>query len=54
VVSGPERMTFRWSVMPQPSNEDFAFLPQLIDLAKTDRGATLPTLGSDGLRESAR
>ena len=38
---------------PEKSNEDFAFLPQLVSLASRDGGISLPTVGSDGLREAA-
>jgi hypothetical protein len=49
-----EKVQFHWSPPAEPSNEDFAFLPQLIATAKNDKGVSLPTLGSQGLRESAR
>ena len=53
-ISGGEKVQFQWSPTPEPSNEDFAFLPRLVDIARPDRGATLPTVGSQGLREAAR
>jgi hypothetical protein len=40
-------------VTPEKSNEDFAFLPRLIEVAQADGGVSLPTLGSAGLREAA-
>jgi hypothetical protein len=40
-------------VKPEKSNEDFAFLPRLIEVAQADGGLSLPTLGSAGLREAA-
>ncbi len=46
--------TFRWSVATEASNEDFAFLPKLIDMARRNDGLTLPTVGSAGLLETAR
>ncbi len=42
-----------WSVEPERSNEDFGFLPRLVDLARDNGGLTLPTLGSDGLRATS-
>lgn len=41
-------------VTPEKSNEDFAFLPKLVEMAAVDRGLTLPTVGSDGLRQAAK
>ncbi len=43
-----------WNVAAERSNEDFAFLPTLIDMARDNGGLTLPTVGSAGLREVAR
>lgn len=37
---------------PKPS-EDFAFLPKLVEMAAADKGLSLPTVGSPGLRETA-
>lgn len=42
-----------WSLTPEKSHEDFSFLPRLVDVAKADRGLSLPTVGSAGLREVA-
>jgi hypothetical protein len=42
------------NVTPEKSSEDFAFLPKLVEMAEVDRGLTLPTVGSDGLRQAAR
>jgi hypothetical protein len=44
----------RWNVAPQDSADDLAYLPQLVELAKRDGGATLPTLGMEGLQEIGR
>jgi hypothetical protein len=46
--------TMNWPISAEPSNADFAFLPKLIELARKNRGMTLPTVGSSGLREMAR
>jgi von Willebrand factor type A domain len=40
-------------IAPEKSNEDFAFLPRLIEVAQADGGLSLPTLGSAGLRQAA-
>src|SRR5690606_30217296 len=40
-----------WNVSPEPSNPDFAFLPELVEISAKNGGATLPTVGSAGLRE---
>jgi uncharacterized membrane protein YgcG len=42
-----------WNVSPEKSSEDFAFLPRLIEVARQDRGLSLPTVGTAGLREAA-
>ena len=47
-------LELQWSVAPEPSTEELAFLPRLVQLASAHGGATLPTLGSDGLRELGR
>jgi hypothetical protein len=43
--------SLEFQVQPEPSNVEFAFLPALLKRARNDQGATLPTLGSAGLRE---
>ncbi len=43
-----------WNVTPEPSNPDFAFLPELVQISAKNGGATLPTVGSAGLREAGR
>ncbi len=43
-----------WDLVAERSNEDFAFLPILVDQARDNGGLTLPTVGSAGLREMAR
>nr|ABX10569.1 hypothetical secreted protein [uncultured planctomycete 5H12] len=48
----PVRMN--WPLTTEKSSIDFAFLPKLVDMARQDKGLTLPTLGSAGLREMAR
>jgi tetratricopeptide (TPR) repeat protein len=44
-----ERM--QWNAKPEPSSPDFAFLPQMISIAR--QNDLLPTVGSEGLREAA-
>ena len=49
-----ETVELSWNVAAERSNEDFAFLPKLVDMARDNGGLTLPTVGSAGLREVAR
>jgi len=42
-----------FAARPERSSDDFAFLPKLVTLAQTDRGLSLPTAGSAGLRAAA-
>jgi hypothetical protein len=42
-----------FNVTPEKSSEDFSFLPQLVALASKDAGLSLPTVGSEGLKEAA-
>jgi hypothetical protein len=43
-----------WEVTPEPSSDEFGFLPQLVAQTRDDGGLTLPTVGSAGLREAGR
>lgn len=52
-VNGSEE-TWNWKIQPEASSENFAFVSALIRDARGDGGLTLPTVGSEGLRESAR
>jgi hypothetical protein len=52
-VSGKEQdLTF--TMMPEKSNPDMAFVPRLVDVVKDTGGVTLPTVGTLGLREAGR
>ena len=42
-----------WNLAPEKSQEDFSFLPRLVEIARADRGLSLPTVGTVGLREAA-
>ncbi len=42
-----------WNLTPEKSQEDFSFLPRLVEVARADRGISLPTVGTVGLREAA-
>jgi hypothetical protein len=44
----------QWSLSPESVADDLAFLPQLVDAGRGDGGATLPTVGMEGLREVGR
>lgn len=48
------RIDLNWTAQPEASSEDQAYLPRLVELASKDGGVGLPTVGSAGLRESAR
>ena len=43
-----------WDVRPVEANEDNTYLSHLVKLASADGGYTLPTVGTEGLRESRR
>jgi hypothetical protein len=43
-----------WTLRPEAVNEDFAYLPRLVELARRDDGLSLPTAGSAALREVRR
>lgn len=43
-----------WNVQPSKADDDNAYLAQLVDNAKANGGASLPTLGSEGLWEARR
>ena len=43
-----------WTIQPEEANEDFAYLPRLVDLARRDDGLSMPTAGSAALREVRR
>ncbi len=49
-----QAVSLAWTVTPEASNEDFSFLPQLVEVARKDDGMSLPTIGSQGLVEAAR
>jgi len=44
----------QWRVRPAASTEEVSYLPQLVDMVRDDKGMTLPTVGSAGLREAGR
>ncbi|MCG8449054.1 MAG: VWA domain-containing protein, partial [Pirellulales bacterium] len=50
--AGP--VALNWTARPEPSQEDHAFLVEIIGVAQADEGVSLPTLGSAGLAEAAR
>lgn len=43
-----------WSATPKNAGDSYAFLRQLVQLAKIDDGITLPSVGSAGLAETGR
>ncbi|QDU76576.1 hypothetical protein Pan97_36280 [Bremerella volcania] len=52
-VKGSGAFARTWTGKPEATNDDQAYLPQLIELARKDDGLNLPTVGSGGLRETA-
>ena len=53
VVKAAGGFAQEWTAKAEDSNEDQAYLPQLLELARKDGGLNMPTVGSDGLRETA-
>ena len=51
-AAGTTQLT--WAVQPEASQDDHAFLVEILAAAKADEGLSLPTLGSLGLHETAR
>jgi hypothetical protein len=45
------RTDLAWDVVPAPPSPDHAYLARLVEAARQDGGASLPSLGSDGLAE---
>ncbi|HND52649.1 MAG TPA: hypothetical protein PLV92_09645, partial [Pirellulaceae bacterium] len=53
VAGGSRELT--WNLRAgEASSEEFSFLPRLVEVAQGDNGWSLPTVGSEGLRESGR
>lgn len=52
-VKGSGAFARTWAAEPEATNDDQAYLPQLIEVARKDDGLNLPTVGSAGLRETA-
>jgi hypothetical protein len=44
----------RWTATPQSMGDSYAFLAQVVEMARGDGGITLPTVGSQGLAETGR
>ena len=53
-VADGKPVDLHWSAAPKNKGEAYAFLPQVVELAKADDGITLPTVGSAGLAETGR
>ena len=49
-----EPLELKWTVQPESSNPDHAYLPRLVELAQRDQGRSLPTPGSVALWETRR
>ncbi|MCA9269024.1 MAG: hypothetical protein KDA41_11165, partial [Planctomycetales bacterium] len=48
-VANGQPVDMTWNVAPQASSDDDSYLPQLVEMARADRGLTLPTIGTEGL-----
>ena len=47
-------VSLSWTTAPVATADDHSYLPELIDLARKDGGLSLPTVGSNGLKEMRR
>ncbi len=47
-------MELAWSASPTPSNDSYAYLPQVVDNARADGGLTTSAIGLAGLAETGR
>ncbi len=54
VVVNGKPAELHWSATAQNKGDAYAYLPQVVDVARRDGGITLPTLGSAGLVETGR
>ncbi len=50
--SSGKPVELKWSVAPNKSNDDNAYLAQLAKISANDQGYSLPTLGTEGLKEA--
>ncbi len=53
-IANGNQENITWQITPELANTEFSFLPGMIEDARKDSGLTLPTIGSEGLREFAR
>jgi hypothetical protein len=49
-----KKVTKSWSIEPETTSDEFAFLPKMLKRVRKDGGASLPTVGSAGLIEYVR
>jgi hypothetical protein len=54
LVSANQPIQLTWQIKLHPSSDEYSFLPRLIEMARADDGASLPTLSSEALREIRR
>jgi tetratricopeptide (TPR) repeat protein len=54
VGSDVEPIDLKWTAGPQSTGDSHAFLAQLVEMARSDGGISLPTLGTAGLTETGR
>ena len=53
-VADGKPVDLHWTAAPKNTGETYAYLPQVVQLAKADEGITLPSVGSAGLAETGR
>ena len=53
-VADGKPVDLHWSAAPKDKGDSYAFLPQVVQMAKADDGITLPSVGSAGLAETGR
>ncbi len=53
-VVGGKPVSLHWTATPKNGGDSYAYLPQVVRLAKADDGLTLPIVGTAGLAETGR
>ncbi len=53
-VADGKPVELHWTAAPKNGGSNYAYLPQVVSVAKADDGITLPSVGSAGLAETGR
>ena len=53
-IANGQPVELQWEVEPEPSSDEFGYLPPLVEQARKSGGLLLATIGSTGLRETGR